>query len=59
MKIKSIILATMTFALVAPVFTACSSNDNDEDKTINNIVSEYDVNDKMVAIRIELHSTKT
>lgn len=49
MKIKSIILATMTFALVAPVFTACSSNDNDEDKTINNIVSEYDVNDKMVA----------
>ena len=31
---------------VAPVFTACSDND---DKTVNNLVSEYEVNDKMVA----------
>lgn len=48
-KIKSFILATMTFALVAPVFTACSSDDNDDNTPINNIVSEYSVNDKMVA----------
>ena len=45
-KIKSFIVATMTFALVAPVFTACSS---DDDKTYENIVSEYTVNDEMVA----------
>lgn len=48
-KIKSFILATMTFALVAPVFTACSSDDNDDNTPINNIVSEYSVNDQMVA----------
>lgn len=48
-KISSFILATLTFALVAPVFTACSSDDNDDNKTINNIVSEYDDNDQMVA----------
>ncbi len=45
-KIKSFIVATMTFALAAPVFTACSS---DDDKTYENIVSEYTVNDEMVA----------
>ena len=45
-KIKSFILATMAFALVAPVFTACNSDDDD---TKNNLVSEYEVNDKMVA----------
>ena len=49
-KISSFILATMTFALAAPVFTSCSSSDdNNDDKTINNIVSEYTVNDQMVA----------
>ncbi|MBP5339655.1 MAG: sirohydrochlorin cobaltochelatase [Prevotella sp.] len=46
-KIKSFILATMAIAFVAPVFTACS--DDDKNETINNIVSEYEVNDKMVA----------
>ena len=51
-KISSFILAAMT--LVAPVFTACSSSDDDKEKTpdsqtINNIVSEYTVNDEMVA----------
>ena len=45
-KIKSFILATLAFAMVAPVFTACS---DDDDKTVNNLVSEYEVNDKMVA----------
>jgi sirohydrochlorin cobaltochelatase len=44
--IKSFILATMAFALVAPAFISCSS---DDDKTVENIVSEYAVNDKMVA----------
>ena len=46
-KIKSFILATMAFALVAPVFTACG--DDDDDKTKENIISEFAVNDKMVA----------
>jgi sirohydrochlorin cobaltochelatase len=45
-KIKSLILATLAMAMVAPVFTACS---DDDDKTVNNLVSEYEVNDKMVA----------
>ena len=45
-KIKSLILATLALAMVAPVFTACS---DDDDKTVNNLVSEYEVNDKMVA----------
>ena len=45
-KIKSFILATLALAMVAPVFTACS---DDDDKTVNNLVSEYEVNDKMVA----------
>ena len=44
--IKSLILATLALAMVAPVFTACS---DDDDKTVNNLVSEYEVNDKMVA----------
>ena len=46
-KIKSFILAAVAFALVAPVFTACSSDD--DDKTKENIISEFSVNDKMVA----------
>jgi sirohydrochlorin cobaltochelatase len=45
-KIKSFIVTAMALAMVAPVFTACSS---DDDKTVENIVSEYAVNDKMVA----------
>ena len=46
-QIKSFILAAVAFALTAPVFTACSSSDDDNTK--ENIVSEYAVNDKMVA----------
>ena len=50
MKIKSFILATMTFALVAPVFVSCGSDDdNSSEQIVENIVSEYTVNDKMVA----------
>ena len=45
-KIKSLIIATLVMTTVAPVFTACSEND---DKTVNNLVSEYEVNDKIVA----------
>ena len=45
-KFRSFILATMAFALAAPVFTACS---DDDDKTKENIISEFFVNDKMVA----------
>ena len=41
-KIKSLILATLALAIVAPVFTACS---DDDDKTVNNLVSEYEVNE--------------
>ena len=44
-KIKSFIPATMAFAMMAPAFVACS---DDDDKTVNNLVSEYEVNDKMV-----------
>jgi len=47
-KIKSFFLATMVCALVAPVFVACDSDD-DESETVENLVSEYTVNDKMVA----------
>ena len=35
-QIKSFILAAVAFALVAPVFTACSSDD--DDKTKENII---------------------
>ena len=45
-KIKSLVIAMLVMTTVAPVFTACSEND---DKTVNNLVSEYEVNDKMVA----------
>lgn len=48
-KIKSFILAAMAFALVAPVFTACSSDDDKKNETVENIISEFSVNDKMVA----------
>ena len=46
-KIKSFILAAVAFALVAPAFTACSSSDDDNKK--DNIVSEYTINDNLVA----------
>ena len=46
-RIKSFILAAVAFALVAPAFTACSSSD--DDKTQENIISEFTINDKMVA----------
>lgn len=52
MKIKSFILATMMSALVAPMFVSCGDDDNDsntDSKIVENIVSEYTVNDKMVA----------
>ena len=45
-KIKSLILAAVAFAFVAPVLTSCSS---DDDSQKENLVSEYSVNDKMVA----------
>ena len=44
-KIKSFFVTVMAICLTVPVFTAC----NDDDETIENIVSEYTVNDKMVA----------
>ncbi len=44
-KIKSFMLAVMAMAMVAPVLTACS----DDDESKNNIVSEYQLNDEMVA----------
>ena len=47
-KIKSFMLAVVALALTAPVFTACSSDD-DDNKTVENIISEFSVNDKMVA----------
>ena len=49
-KIKSFLVATIALAMVAPVFTACGSDDDDKkQEIIENIVSEFSVNDKMVA----------
>lgn len=47
-KIKSFFVAAVACALAAPLFTACG---DDDDKTVinENIVSEFSVNDKMVA----------
>lgn len=45
-KIKSFMLAVMALTMMAPVFTACS---DDDDETKNNIVSEYSLNDNAVA----------
>ena len=45
MKKIKFLMAAMAACLVAPVFTACSDDDN----TLDNIVSEYTVNDNMVA----------
>ena len=44
--IKKIMLAVVALALTAPVFTACSS---DDDNTKENIISEFSVNDQKVA----------
>lgn len=44
-KIKSFMLAVMALAMVAPVLTSC----DDEGDSKENIVSEYSVNDQMVA----------
>ena len=46
MKKIKFLMAAMTLVMAAPVFTACGS---DDDKNVNNLVSEYEVNDKMVA----------
>lgn len=46
-KIKSFLVAAIAMAFVAPVFTACG--DDDKSDTIDNIVSEYTINDQMVA----------
>ena len=45
-KIKTFVLAVVALALTAPVFTACSS---DDDNTKENIISEFSVNDQKVA----------
>ena len=53
MKIKSFILGAMAFAMVAPVFTACSDDDDDKKETVEKIIynmqSEYSYNDSIVA----------
>ncbi len=51
-KIKSYILAAAAIALAAPVFISCSSDNTPAEnvqQTIQNIVSEFAVNDQMVA----------
>ena len=48
-RFKSFIVAAVVFAFVAPMFTACSSDDDDKKETIDNIVSEYTINDQKVA----------
>ncbi len=53
-KIKSFVLAAVAFALTAPVFTACSDDDDNNSTTnstqvIENIISEYSLNDSIVA----------
>ena len=47
--IKSFVLSVMALAVTAPVFTACSSDDDKKTEIIENIISEFSVNDKMVA----------
>ena len=49
-KIRSFTVAALAFAMVAPLFTACSKDDdNKKEEVIENIISEFSVNDKMVA----------
>ena len=45
-RIKTFLLAVIALAMTAPVFTACSS---DDDKNVENIISEFAVNDQKVA----------
>lgn len=45
-KIKSFVFGIMAFAMTTPVFVSCSSDDSGD---IDNLVSEYKVNDDMVA----------
>ena len=46
-KIKSFLVAAIAIAFVAPMFTACG--DDDKSDTVESIVSEYTINDQMVA----------
>ena len=52
-KIKSFFLATLAFALVAPTFTSCkkdeANNNNSNSQVVQNIMSEFTVNDQIVA----------
>ncbi|MCR5365731.1 MAG: sirohydrochlorin cobaltochelatase [Prevotella sp.] len=48
-KIKYFVLSVMALALTAPVFTACGSDDDEKTEIVENIISEFSVNDKMVA----------
>ena len=48
-KIKTFMLAAVAMALTAPVFTACSSDDDNKTEVVESIVSEFSVNDKKVA----------
>ena len=55
-KIKTFVLAVVALALTAPVFTACSS---DDDNTKENIISEFSVNDQKVAAQKAKSGKKT
>ncbi len=46
MKIKSFLLAVMAMSFTAPVLTSCG---DDDDQPVNNITSEYQLNDDAVA----------
>ena len=48
-KIKYFVLSVMALALTAPVFTACGSDDDEKTEIVENIISEFSVNDEMVA----------
>lgn len=50
-KIKTFLFAAVAIALTAPVFTSCGGDDKVEtvEKIVENMVSEYSYNDKLVA----------
>ena len=48
-KIKFFLVAALTVCMAAPVFVSCGSDDDNNNGTYENIISEYTVNDKMVA----------
>ena len=48
-KIKLFLVAALTVCMAAPVFVSCGSDDDNNNGTYENIISEYTVNDKMVA----------